>query len=147
VTAVRYESTLESMKRLVFIFVLFVNLIFGQPQQAKFVSVAFGNVKLYESEKLGVLTFTVVNGMPSEIEQYVIETWSSETHGPPVRRSCVIDVDHATIPPHSTLTLHTTCTLTSNPSAGTPSHASRIIAMRLANGWTWHVPVQYGLSK
>ena len=131
------------MKRLVSILVLFACLAFGQPQQAKFVSLAFGNVKLCESEKSGVLTFTVVNGMAAAIEQYVIEVWSTEEHGPPVRRSCVIDVNNATIPPQSTVTLPKTCTLISDHS----SHASRIIAMRLANGWKWRSPVQYTLAK
>ena len=135
--------SLGNMKRLVSIFAFFANLTFGQPEQAKFVSVAFGNVKLYESGNSGVLTFTVVNGMPSTIEQYVIEVWSTKEHGPPVGRSCVIDVDHATIPPHSTVTLPNTCTLLSDHSF----HASRIIAMRLANGWKWHSPVHHKLAK
>jgi hypothetical protein len=136
------------MKRLVSIFALFACLTFGQPEQAKFVSTAFGSkVKLYEQENSGVLTFTLANGTSSAIEQYVIETWSTEEHGAPIRRSCVVDMDHATIPPDSILTLQNTCTLVSDPSVGRLSHSSRIIAVRLANGRKWHVPVQYRLAR
>ena len=134
--------------RLIFIFMLFACLAFGQLEQANFVSTAFGSkVKLYEQETSGLLTFTLVNGMPSAIEQYLIETWSTEEHGAPISRSCVIDVDHATIPADSTVTVQDTCTLVSAPSKGRLSHSSRIIAMRLVNGWKWHVPVQYKLAR
>lgn len=133
---------------MVSIFALFACLIFGQPEQARFVSTAFGTkVKLYERENSGLLTFSLVNGMPSAIEQYLIETWSTEEHGAPIRRSCVIDIDYATIPPDSTVTVQDTCTLVSEPSARRLSHSSRIIAMRLANGWKWQAPVQYKLAK
>jgi hypothetical protein len=136
------------MKRLVSVSALFACLTFGQPEQANFVSTAFGSkVKLYEQENSGLLTFTLVNGMPAAIEQYLIETWSSEEHGAPIRRSCVIEMDHATIPPDSMVTVQDTCTLVSDPSTGRLSHSSRIIAIRLANGWKWHVPVQYRLAR
>jgi hypothetical protein len=136
------------MKRLASLFVLFACLTLGQPEQAKFVSTAFGDkVKLYEQENSGLLTFTLVNGMPSAIEQYLIETWSTEEHGAPILRSCITDTDHAKIAPYSTVTVQETCTLVSSLSAGRLSHSSRIIAMRLANGWKWHVPVQYRLTK
>ena len=127
---------------------LFACVAFGQLEQANFVSTAFGSkVKLYEQETSGLLTFTLVNGMPSAIEQYLIETWSTEEHGVPISRSCVIDVDHATIPADSTVAVQDTCTLVSAPSKGRFSHSSRIIAMRLVNGWKWHVPVQYKLAR
>jgi len=127
---------------------LFACLAFGQLEQANFVSTAFGSkVKLYEQETSGLLTFTLVNGMPSAIEQYLIEIWSTEEHGAPISRSCVIDVGHATIPADSTVTVQDTCTLVSAPSKGRLSHSSRIIVMRLVNGWKWHVPVQYKLAR
>lgn len=103
--------------------------------QAEFMSEAWG-VKLYESASAGVLTFTLVNNNASALVRYRIETWSTHEPGPPVRRSCAIDVDNAQIGPNLKVKLPGACKLPPE----VLSHSSRIVAVRLANGWKWRAP-------
>jgi hypothetical protein len=140
---------LMGMRRVVFAALLSSYCItLAQPQDSKLVSLAFGNkVELHEREIAGILIFTLTNQMPSAVQQYLIETWGTYEHGPP-RRLCSIDVNNTEITPHSIARQMNVCTLASDPLLGKPlSHASMIVAVGLANGWKWHRPVTYKISR
>jgi hypothetical protein len=109
----------------------------GQELNGASVSSAFGNkINLYERDIGGVLVFALANDMPSAVEHYEIEVLGVYEHTP-THRVCSIDVNKASIPSQSKALLANTCAL--DTSLGKPlSHASRIVAVRLANGWEWH---------
>jgi hypothetical protein len=136
------------MRRVVFAALFSYCLTLAQPQDSKLVSLAFGNkVELHERELAGILIFTLTNQMPSAVQQYLVETWGTYEHGPP-RRLCSIDVNNTEITPHSVARLMNVCTLASDPLLGKPLiHASRIVAVGLANGGKWHGPVTYKLER
>ena len=120
----------------------FAALLFSaEPDRGRLVSTGMGDlVRLYERPLGDILMFTLENRAPSSIVQLEFETWVAYAHGP-ARRVCSFDAANAEMAADSTAFLTKACTLTADPDFGRPvSHRTRIVAVRLANGWKWHLP-------
>jgi hypothetical protein len=82
--------------------------------------------------------------MPSPVQSYVLEIVALYEHGP-VHRACTIKAESAEIAPQSMAALSNVCVLAApDQSQGKlVSHRSKMAAVRLENGWEWHLPATY----
>lgn len=120
----------------------------AQSQPMQIVSSAFGHgITLSERNLAGTLIFTLKNSMPSYVRMYEVEVWANYEQGP-VRRLCVLKNSDADVFPEAVLQLPEACRLQTDPAQGNPaSHVTRIVAVKLANGWNWHAPRTYRLVR
>jgi len=116
----------------------------AQTTPGKLVSSAFGDrTKLYESEQDSRVKFTLENSMPSPIVHYAIETWITGPRGPVC--ACSIAADSSI---ESKGAIPKECTIPTDSETGKAvPHSSRIVGLRLANGWTWHPGATYRVHK
>ena len=141
------RSLTLNMGRVIFA-LLFACTLAAQSPPTQIVSSAFGHgITLSEHDLAGTLIFTLNNGMPSPVRMYEVEVWAMYEHGP-VRRLCVLKNTDAGLSPEAVVQLPRVCSLQADPAQGRPaSHATRIVAVELANGWKWHAPRTYKLVR
>jgi hypothetical protein len=123
---------------------LFACALAVQSQPMQVVSSAFGRgITISERDLAGTLIFTLNNGLPSRVRMYELEVWATYEHGP-ARRLCVLKNSDADVLPQAVVQLPAACRLQADPAQERPaSHATRIVAVELANGWKWHAPRTY----
>ena len=134
------------MGRILFVFSLACALA-GESPRSEIVSSAFGHgITVSERDLGGTLMLTLSNGMPSAVRQYEIDVWALYEHGP-ARRLCVLKGTEAGISPSATVQLPGLCRLQGDAAQGrVVSHTTKILAIELENGWTWHAPTTYKLT-